>query len=92
MRDTYKQNEHYFNCLIEGHLNYARYLTYQHVSLSNLHQTNPTAKKELKENGVGGCITRGSFSTVHGDFITEVTVNREVKVRGGLMQEASVRH
>ena len=25
------------------------------------------------------------FSTIHGDLITEVTVNRQVKVRGGPM-------
>ena len=69
-----------------GHVNYARYLTYQHVTLSNLHQTNPAAWTELKGNGFGGSLTGGPFSTVHGDFITEVTVNREVKVRGGPMQ------
>lgn len=69
-----------------GHINYARYLTYQHVTLTNLHKTNPAAWTELKENGFGGSLTGGSFSTVHGDFITEVTVNREVKVRGGPMQ------
>ena len=69
-----------------GHINYARYLTYQHVTLTNLHKTNPTAWTELKENGFGGSLTGGSFSTVHGDFITEVTVNREVKVRGCPMQ------
>ena len=69
-----------------GHINYARYLTYQHVTLTNLHQTNPAAWQDLKENGFGGSLSGGPFSTVHGDFITEVTVNREVKVRGGPMQ------
>lgn len=69
-----------------GHINYARYLTYQHVMLANLHKTNPTTWNELKENAFGGSLTGDSFSTVHGDFITEVTVNREVKVRGGPMQ------
>ncbi len=28
----------------------------------------------------------GPFSTIHGDLITETTINREVKVRGGPMQ------
>ena len=69
-----------------GHFNYARYLTYQHVTLANLHQTNPAAWKELKENGFGGSFTGAPFSTVYGDFISEVTVNREVKVRGGPMK------
>lgn len=69
-----------------GHVNYARYLTYQHVTLTNLPKSNPAAWEELKKNGFGGSITGGSFSTVHGDFITEVTINREVKVRGGPMQ------
>lgn len=66
-----------------GHMNYARYLTYQHVTLTNLHESNPEAWNELKERGFGGSLRGGAFSTVHGDYITEVTVNREVKVRGG---------
>ena len=34
----------------------------------------------------GGSITGQSFSTIHGDLITETTINREVKVRGGPMR------
>ena len=69
-----------------GHMNYARYLTFQHVTLTNLHQTNPDAWAELRENGFGGSLSGGPFSSVHGDYITEVTINREVKVRGGPLQ------
>ena len=59
-----------------GHFSYARYLTYQPVTMANLQQTKATAWKELKENGFGGSITGASFSTVHGHFLTEFTVNR----------------
>ena len=53
-----------------GHMNYARYLTFQHVTLTNLHQTNPAAWAELKENGFGGSLSGGAFSTVHGEVTT----------------------
>ena len=42
--------------------------------------------KDLKENGFGGSLTGGKFSTKHGDLIIETTVNRGVKVRGVPMQ------
>ena len=38
------------------------------------------------QNGYGGSITGELFSTVHDDLITETTINREVKTRGGPMQ------
>ena len=69
-----------------GHPNYARYLTYQHVTLEMLKTTNPSAWRELQTHGFGGSISGEPFSTVHGDYITETTINREVKVRGGPMQ------
>ena len=69
-----------------GHPNYARYLTYQHVTLEMLKSTNPSAWRELQTHGFGGSISGEPFSTVHGDYITETTINREVKVRGGPMQ------
>lgn len=56
------------------------------MTFKNLQQTNPAAWKELKENGFGGNITGGSFSTVHGDFTTEVTIDREGKIKGGPIQ------
>ena len=50
-----------------GHMNYARYLTFQHVTLTKLHETNPEAWTELKENGFGGSLSSGPFSTVLSD-------------------------
>ena len=38
------------------------------------------------QNGFGGSISGEPFSTIHGDLITETTINREVKVRGGPMR------
>ena len=67
------------------HVNYARYLTYQHVTLSCLHDTNPTAWQELKDYGFGGSLSGDPFSTVQWDYITETTVNREVKTKAGPM-------
>ena len=67
------------------HLNYARYLTYQYVTLSCLHDTNPTAWQELKNYGFGGSLSGDPFPTVHGAYITETTVNREVKTKAGPM-------
>lgn len=69
-----------------GHMNYARYPTYKHVTLINLHQTNPEAWVELKENGFGGSLSGGPISTVHGDYITEVTIQQQVRVRCGPLQ------
>ena len=50
-----------------GHMNYARYLTSQHATLTKLHETNPEACTELKENGFGGSLSSGPFSTVLSD-------------------------
>ena len=69
-----------------GHHNHARYLTYQHVMISTLCESNPNAWQDLKDNGFGGSVTGEPFSTKHGDLIIETTVNRDVKVRGGPMQ------
>lgn len=66
-----------------GHQNYVRFLTYQHVTLKQCKSTNPNAWKEIQTNGFGGSLSGEPFSTVHGDYIRETTINLEVKVRGG---------
>ena len=68
------------------HMNYARYLTIQQVDFQKMEILNGNAWEDLKSNGFGGSLTGDKFSTVHGDLITETTINREVKVRGGPMQ------
>ena len=54
--------------------------------LSNLYVKNPKAWDELLNHGFGGNLSGQPFSTEHGDLIIEMTVNKEVKVRGGPMQ------
>ena len=73
-------------CFAFGHVNYARYLTFQHVNLQNVKRNLKDAWDDLVQNGFGGSMSGKPFSTIHGDLITEITINREVKVRGGPMQ------
>ena len=73
-------------CSAFGHINYARYLTFQHIKLQDIKMNNKEAWDDLSQNGFGGSLSGEPFSTIHGDLITETTINREVKVRGGPMQ------
>eukprot|EP00794_Sanderia_malayensis_P005788 gene5788-6486_t len=73
-------------CFAFDHVNYSRYLSAQHVNLQSIKINNPAAWEDLELNGFGGSLTGKPFSTIHGDLIAEVTINREVKVRGGPMQ------
>ena len=70
-----------------GHPNYSRYLAYQHALLEVHRISSTLIWKDLKESGFGGSLTGDKFSTKHGDLIIETTKNREVKFRGGLMQD-----
>ena len=54
------------------HQNYARYGSYQHPYLNNLKISNPQAYEDLLNRLFGGSITGQSFSTIHGDLITEL--------------------
>ena len=65
---------------------YARYLTLQHVNLLNLGINRKNTWNDLMENDLGVSLSGQPFSTIHGDLITETTINREVKYRGGPMQ------
>eukprot|EP00794_Sanderia_malayensis_P016352 gene16352-17996_t len=73
-------------CFAFGHPNYSRYLTYQHVRLLDIKSTERMVWDDLVKNGFGGSLSGEPFSTIHGDLITETTINREVKVKGGPMQ------
>ena len=73
-------------CFAFGHQNYSRYLSFQHVKLLDIKRNHPAIWDDLLQNGFGGSISGEPFSTVHGDLITETTINREVKTRGGPMQ------
>ena len=54
-------------------ITYARFLIYLTVTLTVLPQINPEVRKLLIGSGFGGSISNSS-STVHGDFITMVTM------------------
>ena len=69
-----------------GNPNHSRYLTYQHTLLEIHRISNTSIWKNLKKNGFGGSLTGDKFSTKHGNLIIEMTVNREVKFRGGPMK------
>ncbi|MAG85790.1 MAG: hypothetical protein CMB97_00015 [Flavobacteriaceae bacterium] len=64
------------------HQNYARYCSYQHVYLQDLKGKLDPAYHDLKSRGHGGSISGGSFSTIHGDLITEL-FNKETKGTAG---------
>eukprot|EP00795_Rhopilema_esculentum_P008799 gene8799-14832_t len=73
-------------CSAFGHPNYSRYLSFQHVNLLDIKRNHATIWQDLLENGYGGSVSVESFSTMNGDLITEMTINREVTARGGPMQ------
>ena len=77
-------------CFAFGHINYARYLTFQHIKLQDIKMNNKEAWDDLSQNGFGGSLSGEPFSTIHGDLITETTINREVKVRWSPMQGDTV--
>ena len=61
-------------------------LTYHHYELQRLQVENSPAYEQLKTYGMGASLSGRKFSTIPGDLVTEVTVNREVKIRGGPMR------
>ena len=73
-------------CFVFDHPNDCRYLTAQHVNLSALSTQKSEIWEDLLANGFGGSMSGETFSTIHGDLITETTINREVKIRGGRMR------
>ena len=42
--------------------------------------------QELTNHGFGASMSGEPFSSVHGDYITETTINREEKLSGGPMR------
>ena len=69
-----------------GHPNYSRYLAYQHTLLEVHRISNTWIWKNLKENGVGGNLTKDRFSTKHSNHIIETIVKSSVIVQKGPMQ------
>ena len=69
-----------------SHQNYVRYLTQYHVELTNLSFTKPQAFSGLEILGPGDSLSGNKFSTIPGDLVTAVAINREVKARGSPMR------
>ena len=69
-------------CFAFDHVNYARYLTFQHVLLSTMANENRPAIIELKTKGFGATFTGNQLSTIHGDLVTEV-FNGQTKRQAG---------
>ena len=53
------------------HINYARYVSYQHSYLSQLSTSNNEAYGDLMARGFGASISGQTFSSIHGDLVTE---------------------
>ena len=66
-----------------NHQKYSRYLTTNHTELTNLPSKNPSAYKDLQIYSIGASLSSKNFSTIPGDLVTNVTINRELKVHGG---------
>jgi len=69
-------------CFAFDHPNYARYVSYQHVYLSHLKDVNREAYEDLVRKGFGASLTGQSFSSIHGDLVTEY-FNRTTKGTSG---------
>ena len=69
-----------------NHPNYSRYLTYSHILLSKLKTDDPDAYDDLFLYGPGVSLSGDEFSSIPGDFVTEIGPNRESKIRGGPMR------
>ena len=69
-------------CYAFDHINYARYMPFQHVHLSDLEAIGDPAIDNLIKRGIGESLSGDKFSSIHGDLITEV-FNGETKRQAG---------
>ena len=69
-------------CFAFDHINYARYLTHQHVYFGKMQHDKHPAIADLRNRGFGGSLSRSNFSTLLGDLVT-VVFNRETKRQAG---------
>ena len=59
-------------CFAFDYINYAWYLSYQHVYLKSLEANNIPAISHLKGKGFGGSLSGQPFSVIHGDLVAEI--------------------
>ena len=59
-------------CFAFDHINYARYISFQHVYLSDLEEKGHPAIDSLIKRGIGGSLLEHKFSSIYRDVITGV--------------------
>ena len=69
-----------------NHQDYTWCLTKHHLALTDLSIAKPQAFSDLKTFSLGASLSGYKFSSIRGDLVNEVTINREIKVRGGPMR------
>ena len=69
-------------CFTFHHINYSRYLTYQHMYWRTLQRERSKAVADLDERGFGGFPSGLPFTSLHGDLITEI-FNGQTKRQAG---------
>ena len=69
-------------CFTFAHINYPRYLKYQHVYLRTLQSKRSKTVADLDERGFGGPLSGQPFTSLHGDLITEI-FNGQTKCQAG---------
>ena len=70
-----------------NHLNYARYLSYQHAFLRDMQRQGHPAFEDLRIKGFGGSISGERFSAIHGDLITELFNKKQREQQGHFAQD-----
>ena len=65
-------------CFAFDHINYARYMSFQHACLSDVEAKGDPAIDDLIKRGISGSLSGDKFSAILGDLITEV-FNGETK-------------
>ena len=69
-------------CFAFDHINYSRYLTYQHVYLRTLQRERSKAVADLNEQGFGVSLSGLPFTSLHGDLITEIFIGQTKRQAG----------
>ena len=59
-------------CFAFNHINYAQYMSFQHVYLQDLEAKGDPAIENLIKQGIRQSLSGNKFSSIHGDLITKV--------------------
>ena len=71
-----------------NHHNYVniKYITQHHGKSANLSTSKPKAFSDLETFGLIASSNGNKVSTIPEDLVTEIAINKEVKVKGGLLK------